>query len=373
MLGPLINHLDALKSLSCLLFVLLLRSPASTPSISSQTPSSLLSDPLNDPLISRAFSQQTKIRFLRVGPAADDIQHTLKDVLTILDQEIPKISPTRSRGGSYPLPYSQNNSVTGITITPNLERRGSEASSRQTYSLTSKPPNPSPVLPQVIFQKARPFQLVLNREPAASSSPPQSPKALKPPSTLDPNLCEHVSQEFLSSRFQFAIPSLPGTKPVDPPSPAGTASSPPGSQRQSRLLDSESDFGSSDITGEQEKWMADWPSEEQDEFARALEGLNLTGDGAGMTWNELIDRLLSPGIPGEGTVTMKHLLIVDDDFIFTFLVFYRKFAAPCNLLRSLIVKFKEATDFAIDYMLQMILQTRYLPSRRILKVDVVMS
>lgn len=118
--------------------------------------------------------------------------------------------------------------------------------------------------------------------------------------------------------------------------------------------------------------MADWPSEGQDEFALALEGLNLTGDG-GMTWNELIDRLLSPGIPGEGTVTSKHLLIVDDDFIFTFLVFYRKFAAPCNLLRSLIAKFKEATDFAIDYMLQMIIQTRFLPSRRILRVDVVIS
>src|SRR6202035_1217126 len=114
----------------------------------------LLTDPLNDPLISRAFSQQTKIRFLRVGPSPDDVQRTLKDVLTILDQEIPKISPTRSRGLSSPAPYSRNNSATGITITPNLERRGSEASYKQTQSLSSQPPNPSPVLPQVLFQKA---------------------------------------------------------------------------------------------------------------------------------------------------------------------------------------------------------------------------
>jgi hypothetical protein len=293
--------------------------------------------------------------------------------LTILDQEIPKISPTRSRGGSSPAPYSRNNSVTGITITPNLERRGSEASSRQTQSLSSQPPNPSPVLPQVIFQKARPFQLVLNRERGGGSSPPQSPKALKPPSILDPNLCEPVSQECLSSRFQFAIPSLPGAKPADPPSPAGTAPSLPSSRRQSRLLDSESDLGSSDIIGEQEEWRDSWPSDEQDEFTRALEGLNLTGDGGGMTWNELIDRLLSPGIPGEGPMNSKRLLIIDDDFIFTFLVFYRKFAAPCNLLRSLIAKFKEATEFAIDYMLQMIVQTRYLPSGSKLTVDVVIS
>jgi hypothetical protein len=55
-------------------------------------------------------------------------------------------------------------------------------------------------------------------------------------------------------------------------------------------------------------------------------------------------------------------LIVDDDFIFIFLVFYRKFAAPSKLLQSLIAKFKEATESAIDYMLQMIPQMRYAPS-----------
>ena len=287
--------------MSCLLFVLLLRSPTSTPSANaSQNAGSLFTDPLNDSLISRAFSQQTKIRFLRVGPAADDVQRTLKDVLTVLDQEIPIISPTRSRGLSSPAPYSRNNSATGITITPNLDRRGSEASYKQTQSLSSQQPNPSPVLPQVLFQKARPFQLVLNRERGGGSSPPQSPKTLKPPSILDPNLSEPVSQEYLSSRFQFAVPSLPGAKPVDPPSPAGTAPSLPGSRRQSRLLDSESDLGSSDIIGDHGEWMDNWPSDEHDEFARALEGLNLTGDGGGMTWNELIDRLLSPGIPSEG-------------------------------------------------------------------------
>lgn len=104
--------------------------------------------------------------------------------------------------------------------------------------------------------------------------------------------------------------------------------------------------------------MDTWPSDEHDEFARALEGLNLTGDGGGMTWDELINRLLSPGIPGEGSIYLKVLLIVDEDFIFIFLVFYRKFAAPSKLLQSLIAKFQEATESAIDYMLQMIAQTR---------------
>lgn len=42
-----------------------------------------------------------------------------------------------------------------------------------------------------------------------------------------------------------------------------------------------------------------WPAEDQEEFARALADLNLT-DSGGQTWEELIDRLLSPGIPGEG-------------------------------------------------------------------------
>jgi hypothetical protein len=41
------------------------------------------------------------------------------------------------------------------------------------------------------------------------------------------------------------------------------------------------------------------------------------------------------------------------------LVFYRKFAAPSKLLESLIGKYEEAQRAAVDYMLQMIVQTRY--------------
>jgi hypothetical protein len=42
-----------------------------------------------------------------------------------------------------------------------------------------------------------------------------------------------------------------------------------------------------------------------------------------------------------------------------FLVFYRRFAAPSKLLESLIARFNEASQSAVDYMLQMIVQTRY--------------
>ena len=98
-------------------------------------------DPLNDPVISRAFSQQTKIRFLRVGSSAEDIQRTLKEILTTLDQEVPQIPPTRARGLSSPAPYTRNNgssvSVNNIT-SPNFERRGSEASSQQTKNFRIK-------------------------------------------------------------------------------------------------------------------------------------------------------------------------------------------------------------------------------------------
>jgi hypothetical protein len=41
--------------------------------------------------------------------------------------------------------------------------------------------------------------------------------------------------------------------------------------------------------------------DDHEEFANAMEGLSLTGDGGGKTWEELIDRLLSPGIPSDGT------------------------------------------------------------------------
>lgn len=54
------------------------------------------------------------------------------------------------------------------------------------------------------------------------------------------------------------------------------------------------------------------------------------------------------------------MLTLDDDFLAIFLVFYRKFAAPSTLLHGLIAKFEEASRSAIDYMLQMIIQTRYL-------------
>jgi hypothetical protein len=113
---------------------------------------------------------------------------------------------------------------------------------------------------------------------------------------MDANLSDPVSQEYLNSRLPFTIPSLPPSKPVDPPSPAGTTPSLPGSRRHSRLLDSESDLATSDLT-EQEEWMENWPGDYHEEFSRALDGLSLSG---GKTWNELVDRLLTPGIPGEG-------------------------------------------------------------------------
>jgi hypothetical protein len=251
-----------------------------------------LADPLNDPVISRAFSLQTKIRFLRVGPSVDDMQRTLKEIITTIDQETPQVSPTRARGLSSPTPFSRSNSATGTTG-PNLERRGSEASFSQLKHL-SFPPPPSPAPAQVTFKKARPFQLsISSSEKQGGSSPPQSPKTIKSMATL---LSDPVPQEYMASRFPFAIPSLPGTKPSDPPSPAGTAPSLPGSRRHSRILDSGSDFAPS----VEEEWLDRWPLEDQEEFAQAMEGLGLTGDGGGKTWEELIDRLLSPGIPSDG-------------------------------------------------------------------------
>jgi len=79
----------------------------------------------------------------------------------------------------------------------------------------------------------------------------------------------------------------------------GTTPSLPGSRRHSRLLDSESDFAASDFT-EQEEWTENWPSDYHEEFSRALEGLHIISDGGGKTWGDLVDRLLNPGIPGEG-------------------------------------------------------------------------
>lgn len=104
--------------------------------------------------------------------------------------------------------------------------------------------------------------------------------------------------------------------------------------------------------------MDNWPSDYHEEFSRALEGLQLTSDGNGKTWAELVDRLLTPGITGEGCLYKENMLTVDDDFITVFLVFYRKFAAPSRLLRALITRYKEAESRAIDYMLQMVVQTR---------------
>jgi hypothetical protein len=286
------------------LFVLLLRSPASTPVQPTPQPPVGSIDALNDPLLSRAFSQKTNVRFLKVTLVTDDIQRTLKDILTILDQEVPQISPTRARGLSSPTPYSRNNSsATNITITPNLDRRGSEASARQLQGISAQ--QQSSGQPHLQFQKARPFQLVLGRERTGGSSPPQSPKTIiPPPPFLDPNLSEPVSHEYLSSRLPFTIPSL-SSKFVDPPSPAGTP--PSGSRRQSRLLDSESDIASSDVVGELEELM-DWPTDDHDEFARALANLSFS-ENSGQTWEELIDRLLNPGIPGEGSphpITMTY-------------------------------------------------------------------
>ena len=53
-------------------------------------------------------------------------------------------------------------------------------------------------------------------------------------------------------------------------------------------------------------------------------------------------------------------MTLDDEFLNMFLVFYRKFAAPSKLLECLIAKYEEATRSAVDYMLQMIVQTRYI-------------
>jgi len=58
---------------------------------------------------------------------------------------------------------------------------------------------------------------------------------------------------------------------------------------------------------------------------------------------------------------MLWILIVDDEFLTIFLAFYRKFAAPSKFLQSLIAKYEEASRSALDYMLQMIVQTRYPP------------
>jgi hypothetical protein len=52
-------------------------------------------------------------------------------------------------------------------------------------------------------------------------------------------------------------------------------------------------------------------------------------------------------------------LIADEEFLTIFLAFYRKFAAPSKLLHSLIAKYEEGSRSAIDYMLKMIVQTRY--------------
>ena len=262
-------------------------------------------EPPNIAHISRAFSQQTKIRFLRVGPSAEESQRTLKEILTTLDQELSHILPTRARGLSSPAPFSRNGStVGGSTAAPNLERRGSEASYRETQGFSNqKQPIPQAV-PQIVFQKPRPFHLTLGRERQRGSSPPQSPKTIKPPAPLfDSNLSsEPVTHEYIVTRGSFTISTNPITKFVDPPSPAGTT--PSESRRHSRLLDSARDLAS-DVVGEPEELMDNWPADEQDEFARALANLNLT-DGGGQTWEELIDRLLSPGIPGEGFYACYH-------------------------------------------------------------------
>jgi hypothetical protein len=106
-----------------------------------------------------------------------------------------------------------------------------------------------------------------------------------------------------------------------------------------------------------------------DEFARALAKLSLAAEGGGLTWEELIERLINPGIPGDGNNPISPWfciqglvfsgLIVDEEFLTMFLAFYRKFAAPSKLLQSLIAKYEEGSRSAIDYMLKMIVQTRY--------------
>jgi hypothetical protein len=112
------------------------------------------------------------------------------------------------------------------------------------------------------------------------------------------SLSDSVSQEYLASRFPFAIPKL-----GDPPSPAGT---PPSSSRQSRLLDSESDIASVSV-GEESVGTGGWGYDsEGDEFARALAQLGVTSEEAegGWAWEDLIDRLLAPGIVSEGILPL---------------------------------------------------------------------
>src|SRR5579859_186800 len=113
---------DPFQPLRTLLFVLLLRSStSSTPGV--QTPSTFSttpSDPLNDPLISHAFSQQTKLRFLRVGATQEDLHLTLQEILSILDSECPQISPTRVRGLSSPAPFTRVPPLPANTTLPNL-------------------------------------------------------------------------------------------------------------------------------------------------------------------------------------------------------------------------------------------------------------
>lgn len=333
-----------------------MRSPATTPITT--TPQQ---DPLNDPTISRAFSQKTKIRFLRVGLTNEDLQRTLKEILAILDKELSSSPGTRARTSSTPAPFvrsTSSNAISAADTIPYLGRRGSEASSRQMQSLVSQ--HTSPVLPQLVFQKARPFQLVLDKDTRQmnTSSPPQSPRSVQPTITYTGegnNLLDPVSQEYLSARFPFAIVSLPSQKLGDPPSPAGTP--PSGSRRHSRILDSEGELV--DIPGEMIEGVDYLGSEDHEAFVRALENLELP-DG-GQTWEELIDRLINPGIPGEGTLYREIcMLMIDNDFALIFLVVYRRFAAPSKLLNSLISKFEEATTHAIDSILRMIIQTRYL-------------
>ena len=104
--------------------------------------------------------------------------------------------------------------------------------------------------------------------------------------------------------------------------------------------------------------MDHWPTDDQEEFARALANLNLT-DGGGQTLGG-IDRSISKSwYSRRGYIHSFSVLTVDDDFLTIFLVFYRKFAAPSKLLHSLIAKYEEANRSAVDYMLQMIVQTRY--------------
>jgi len=268
--------------------VLLLRSPLSAPVQPSPLTLGGSTDPLSDSLVSRAFSQQTRIRFLRVGPFPEDIQRTLAEILSVLEQEIPQITPGRPRGLSSPTPFSPS---AAIISNPNLDRRGSEATFHQLQGLSNAGKHVAPVNPETLFQRIRPFQLVPHtREDQGGSSPPQSPKTLKPARFLGST----GSQEYLS-RANFTVPL--GTKFMDPPSPAGT---PPSiSRRHSRLLDSESDIASSDVAGGAEELMDPWPGEDNEDFQRALESLNLS-DGNGQTWEELIDRLLSPTIPSDG-------------------------------------------------------------------------